>query len=1119
MPAVAERRLVSVLFADLVGFTSFSEGRDAEEVRELLSRYFDTCRRLIDRYGGTIEKFIGDAVMAVWGTPAAREDDAERAVRAALDLVSAVSELGVEIGTDLKARAGVLTGEAAVTIGAQGQGMVAGDLVNTASRIQSAAAPGSLLVGDATRWATEASIAYEDAGAHELKGKTEPLQLWRALRVIAGRGGARRTEGLEAPFVGRERGLRMIKDLFHSSAEERTAHLVSVLGVAGIGKTRLTWEFFKYIDGLVTEVWWHQGRCLPYGEGVAFSALAEMVRMRAGIAEGEGTQSSRSKLQTIIEECITDPEERRWLEPRLAHLLGLEESPARDRGDLFSAWRVFFERLAEQSPTILVFDDMQWADSALLDFIEYLLEWSRNHPIFVVASARPEFVDRHPTWQSGKRNFTSIYLDPLPRGAMEDLLTGLVPGLDEETRTKILETAEGVPMYAVEIVRMLIDRGLLARRDGQFQPIGTIDKVDVPQTLQGLIAARLDGLTPEERELLRDASVLGKTFKRDALAALTGLDGGALDPLLASVVRKEVLFLQVDPRSPERGQYGFLQDLVRRVAYDGLSKKERKSRHLAAASYLESSSGADEGELVEVVASHFLSAFELVPNAEDAATIKARAAEMQTKAGIRAASLAASEEAQRYFEQAADLSDEPETRAGLLERAGQMAWMGGRGEAARMFYERSIELFESLRNTHSAARVSARLGEVTWAEGHIEQAVADMERSYAILAAERPDEDLATLAAQLGRFLFFAGRPGAVSDLLEHALTIAESLWLPEVLSQTLTSKGVLLLQSKGRLEEGIAVMKRALDIALENDVPSSALRAYYNLACCQGYRAMFDEAFRADGDGLALARRLGDRFWEWNFVALLVYLRYLVGDWPAVLDLGEAVSHLEDFPTFRFAAVELLVLAHLHVGRGQLDEAKSVLATFEPFVSSSDVQERASYLAASAAVLRAEGRPREASTAALEAVDLRSILGASFSGVSLGFFEAGEAALALNDDAALESLITVIDGLGAGETTPMLKALAARLRAHLVKDEDGAVGALFEASAAILRKAGTVFWLGVTLLDHAEWLARVGRTAEVARLSDEARGVFERLGAVPWLERLDRLAVTASSGAPAQRP
>ncbi|MGZ4241778.1 MAG: ATP-binding protein [Actinomycetota bacterium] len=721
---MAERRLVSVLFADLVGFTSFSEGRDAEEVRELLSRYFDTCRRLIDRYGGTIEKFIGDAVMAVWGTPAAREDDAERAVRAALDLVSAVSELGVEIGTDLKARAGVLTGEAAVTIGAQGQGMVAGDLVNTASRIQSAASPGSLLVGDTTRWVTEASIAYEGAGAHELKGKTEPLQLWRALRVIAGRGGARRTEGLEAPFVGRERGLRMIKDLFHSSAEERTAHLVSVLGVAGIGKTRLTWEFFKYIDGLVTEVWWHQGRCLPYGEGVAFSALAEMVRMRAGIAEGEGTQSSRSKLQTIIEECITDPEERRWLEPRLAHLLGLEESPARDRGDLFSAWRVFFERLAEQSPTILVFDDMQWADSALLDFIEYLLEWSRNHPIFVVASARPEFVDRHPTWQSGKRNFTSIYLDPLPRGAMEDLLTGLVPGLDEETRTKILETAEGVPMYAVEIVRMLIDRGLLARRDGQFQPIGTIDKVDVPQTLQGLIAARLDGLTPEERELLRDASVLGKTFKRDALAALTGLDGGALDPLLASVVRKEVLFLQVDPRSPERGQYGFLQDLVRRVAYDGLSKKERKSRHLAAASYLESSSGADEGELVEVVASHFLSAFELVPNAEDAATIKARAAEMQTKAGIRAASLAASEEAQRYFEQAADLSDEPETRAGLLERAGQMAWMGGRGEAARVFYERAIELLESLRNTHSAARVSARLGEVTWAEGHIEQAVA-----------------------------------------------------------------------------------------------------------------------------------------------------------------------------------------------------------------------------------------------------------------------------------------------------------------------------------------------------------------------------------------------------------
>jgi len=280
----AERRLVSVLFADLVGFTTLSESRDPEEVRELLSRYFDTSRRLIELYGGTVEKFIGDAVMAVWGTPTATEDDAERAVRAGLDLVAAVSALGDEIGApELAARAGVLTGEAAVTLGAEGQGMVAGDLVNTASRIQSAAEARTVFVGEATKRASEASIAYASTGTHELKGKDEPVPLWRALRVTAGRGGAMRSAGLEPPFVGRDRELRLVKELFHESADDQRARLVSVTGIAGIGKSRLGWEFFKYMDGLEEGVWWHRGRCLAYGEGVAFWALAEMVRMRAGI--------------------------------------------------------------------------------------------------------------------------------------------------------------------------------------------------------------------------------------------------------------------------------------------------------------------------------------------------------------------------------------------------------------------------------------------------------------------------------------------------------------------------------------------------------------------------------------------------------------------------------------------------------------------------------------------------------------------------------------------------------------------------------------------------------------------------------------------------------------------
>ena len=562
----AERRLVSVLFADLVGFTTASEGRDAEETRDLLSRYFETARTLIERYGGTVEKFIGDAVMAVWGAPVAQEDDAERAVRTALDLVGAVPELD----PGLQARAGVLTGEAAVTIGAEGQGMVAGDLVNTASRIQSTAEPGTVLVGEPTKRATDAAIAYQEAGVHALKGKAEPEQLWRAVRVTAARGGALRAEGLEPPFVGRERELRLVKELFHASAEERRAHLVSAVGIAGIGKSRLAWEFEKYIDGLVEEVWWHRGRCLAYGEGVAYWALAEMVRMRARIGEEEASDEALFKLRACLATHVADTDERAWLEPRLAHLLGLGDRIDADRQELFSAWRLFFERLADAGACVLVFEDLQWAEPGLVDFVDHLLDWSRSHPIFVLALARPEF----PGLAGGLRNATTLALEPLSAVAMEALLDGFVPGLPDGLRADILNRAEGVPLYAVETVRMLLDRGLLAREGDVYRPTGPVESLAVPETLHALIAARLDGLDPAERSLVQDAAVLGKTFTTQGVSAVSGKSAEEIEDLLGRLVRKEVFSLQADPRSPERGQYGFLQDLLKRVAYETLSKRE-----------------------------------------------------------------------------------------------------------------------------------------------------------------------------------------------------------------------------------------------------------------------------------------------------------------------------------------------------------------------------------------------------------------------------------------------------------------------------------------------------------------------------------------------------------------
>ena len=294
---VAERRVCSVLFCDVVGFTPLSESRDPEAVRELLSAYFSVARTVIGRYGGVVEKFIGDAVMAVWGTPVASEGDAERAVRAALDLVAGVGELGAEAGVPgLAARAGVVTGEVAVTLGAAHEGMVAGDAVNTAARVQAAAGPGQVLVDGPTQRLAGGGVEFADAGEHALKGKAEPQHLWRAVRVVAGVGGAQRVDGLEAPLIGRDAELRTVRELFHAAAERRVLRMVLVSGPAGVGKSRLGWEFEKHLDGLAEAMWWHRGRCLSYGDGVAFWALAEMVRQRLGIAEEAPAATAAERL-------------------------------------------------------------------------------------------------------------------------------------------------------------------------------------------------------------------------------------------------------------------------------------------------------------------------------------------------------------------------------------------------------------------------------------------------------------------------------------------------------------------------------------------------------------------------------------------------------------------------------------------------------------------------------------------------------------------------------------------------------------------------------------------------------------------------------------------------------
>ncbi len=1092
----AERRLVSILFADLVGFTTLSENRDAEDVRELLSRYFDTCKRLIDLYGGTVEKFIGDAVMAVWGTPTVTEDDAERAVRAALDLVTAVSALGEELGIEtLKARAGVLTGEAAVTLGAVGQGMVAGDLVNTASRVQSAAEPGTVLVGEATKRATEQTVAYEDAGSHELKGKEGTTQLWRAMRIVSGRAGSLKSAGLEAPFVGRDRELRQIKELFHTSAAEKHAQLVSVTGIAGIGKSRLSWEFYKYFDGIDQVVYWHRGRCLAYGDGVAFWALADMVRMRCEIAEDDEQAVALEKLRAALVEYVLDADERAFIEPRLAQLLGVGEHEQRERQDLFSAWRLFFERLAEVYPTVLAFEDMQWADTALLDFVEYLLEWSRDAPLFVITLARPDLVDRRPTWGAGQRNFTSMYLEPLSHEAMGELLAGLVPGLPTALRDRILDRAEGVPLYAVETVRMLLDRGVLAADGSSYRVVGQVEALDVPETLQAVAAARLDGLSSEERRVVQEAAVLGKTFSPNALAALTGLSENDLSSILSGLVRKEVLGMQADPRSPERGQFGFLQDLIRQVAYDTLSKRDRRAKHLAAATVL--TANLVDDEVAEVVASHLVEAYRLDPDADDADELRERARRALWSAGERVAGVGAPAEALRFFRSAAELASSPDEEAESLLRAGEMAIEEGLNQEAQQLFERANELFLDGGQFHMVCRATSLLGYLDMLAGDNETAIAKMERALEAVAGDEPDADVAILLGRLGQAYAYAGIRERANEYLDRALDLAEALQDPDTLLRGWLGK-YTVLQSQ-RPNEARAVLRLTLETALEHERWRVAGTATSNLSdfCFQWdrYRESLDYLEQARG----IMQRSGSRVGLAFVLSERTYALTMLGRWD------EALAAFGEIPDDQIGTVNLASpltgILEILLRRGHVGEADALYRRYESFRGMPDLSTIGIYHAAGAALAAARGAPREVLALAQITIDTSALQGLVTQDVKQAFRHALEAAFALGEPESVERLLATIEDAPPGLRPPFLAALAHRFRGRLA-GELPAADRHFAAAVTHFRALELPFDEAVASLEYAEWLTRIGRPAEAEPLLADAREIFDRLVAVPWLDR-----------------
>ncbi len=916
---IAERRLVSILFADLVGFTTLAEGQDAEDTRELLSRYFEVVTHLIVRYGGTVEKFIGDAIMAVWGAPTAHEDDAERAVRAALDLVDAVKTLGPGIA----ARAGVLTGEAAVTIGAANQGMVAGDLVNTASRLQSVAEPGTVLVGQATQRAASKAVVFEEVGSQTLKGKAAQVPAWRAVRVVAQLGGRNRSEALEAPFVGRDDELRLLKDLFHATGGDRRARLVSVIGPAGIGKTRLAWELLKYLDGLVDTVWFHAGRSPAYGEGVTFWALGEMVRRRAGLLETDGEHSTRAKIAETLATHVPDESERRWIEPALLVLLGVETSVTGSE-QLFAAWRTFFERLAATAPVVMVFEDFHYADAGLIDFVDHLLEWSRNVPIYVVTLSRPELLEKRPEWGAGKRNFTSLYLEPLTQPAMRELLAGLVPGLPEAAAQAIVTRADGIPLYAVETVRMLLAEGRL-RLDGErYVPVGDLTSLAVPETLTALIASRLDALDPADRALVSDAAVLGQSFTLAGLSAVSGTAEGELGPRLRTLVRRELLTLEADPRSPERGQYSFVQALIREVAYNTLAKRERKSLHLSAARFLES---LETEEIAGVLAGHYLAAHANAAKGPEADALAGQARVALRAAAERAIALGSYLQAFSFFEQCRTVTSEPAESATLLERAGDAASAAGRYEVAADRLAQSIAEWRELEDRPAIAGATAALGRaLLYAGDHVEaiELLEPAAEEFTDLAVEPSG---IALGGQLARAYFLHEDNHRAIDVADRVLEAAEHADLPAIIADTLVTKGSALA-SCGRPIEGLGVLATGRELAEARGLGRTLLRAENNLAALGGVGDP-RRALEMARHGLELARRLGVKNVVADLIVNLTFYSIKAGEWSAALNELESVRAEEWEPTDRLE----LLLSEIRVRALCGDDVGGLLSELEMIV------------------------------------------------------------------------------------------------------------------------------------------------------------------------------------------
>jgi class 3 adenylate cyclase len=873
-----ERRVITVLFADLVGFTERAESLDPEDVRGLLTSYYRELRTLLEEHGGVVDKFIGDAVMAVFGAPVAHEDDPERAVRAALAI------RGWARGRDdVKLRIGVNTGTALVGLepSATGVGMVAGDMVNTASRIQSAAPTDGVLVGESTYRATTEVFDYRPHEPVEAKGKSEPLSVWEPLRARVAIGGARRLG--EMPLVGRERELRRLLAAFELARDEARPRLVTLVGVPGIGKTRLAGELEQRLRGGGAPFTWLTGRSPSYGAGGSLSSLGDMVKSLAGIAESDDAATVEAKLRSAVAALPAEDSDAAWLLGQLRPLVGVGgDRPLHEdgRADAFAAWRRLFELLAHGGPVVLAFDDLHWADDAVLDFVDELVEQTRA-PVLVLATARPELSDRRPGWGAGDRRET-IALEPLTDEETMALVRGLAGSepLSSGLEETLLARAAGNPLYAEEFSRMAAEGGTPG--------------LALPESVRGIVAARLDVVPLEERDVLQDAAVLGQRFWPDALVHLGPRSREGVDDLLARLERKEFVSRAAGSGVDGEWEYGFRHPLIREVAYEQIPRARRARMHLLAAEWTASLPADRAEERAEPLAQHYVDALGYARAAgEEVGDLPERTWRALAEAGDRARALHSLGHAADRYREALELAGEHggdtgwialslaevELRTGSIERAREQ--LAGVIRAAR--HEQQAELL---------ARAALALGGVgVRVFDADDELVALLEEALAALGDGSPALR-ARLLSRLSIEVYYVPPTSRREALSEEAVALARGTGNPEALLDALNARRVTLW-SPDRLEERLAASRELVERAdASGDRERSLLaRTWLVLDLVEGGDL---ERARAEIDAYArLVEPLGIAAYSWWVPAWRAMLAGLAGRFDEARELADEAREI----------------------------------------------------------------------------------------------------------------------------------------------------------------------------------------------------------------------------------